>query len=150
MEEQKKPKEEGKTAPFNMGIDTLVRCGKILENLKMASATPTTREFNGVQKQIMRINLTKQFFLQCSPLLKEEVAKEYSDKILDLTPTIKRKTVSGGYRALNKSSLIYDFDIELDKKIDELILELQRELQKEGKYMMPSKNDPRFSWGQDS
>lgn len=141
MEENQNPfKKEKLNAPFNMAVDTLQRCGEILRDIKNLSATPYLDIFS---KQIEKINLVKQFFANCSPLLSEKTVKKYMF-ILAIEPSNKREVnIKNQIQYLKPS-----FNFKLDTKLDTILVNLQRELQKEGNYLMPSRKDPKYSWGQ--
>lgn len=140
------PKEKDKSevkAPFNMAINTLERLGNILVEIKQI----TNEDFSDSEKQKIKVNLVKQFFIQATPLLKVEDVKEKRREILKLSPKIIKQfrnrvgdtPVPMGYTNV--------YDIALENKLDGIIIDLQMLLQN-GKYFMPSGSDPKYSWGQ--
>lgn len=124
-------------APFNMALNTLERLGGILTKIREISSEPF---LNPAIKQEMKVSLTKQFFLQSSPLLSPEVVSTFEQQFLDFKPKelpIILKSSAGQVRT-NDMKVIFDW--ELERKLDKFLLDVQRELQKE-KYFMPPKKD---------
>ena len=141
---ENKTKKEESNSIFNMANDTLQRCGEILREIKTIS---TTLDFSKEEKQEIKIDLTKQFFLQISPLLSEIIVNKYKDKILNLTPIKNRIFETQFYGEQKFIGLENVFSEELEFELNKLLLVLQRELQKEGKYLMQTTTDLKVGWG---
>jgi hypothetical protein len=133
--------EEGISAPFNMGVSTLMRLDNILRQITELSIND---KIPPDLKQVMKIELVKQFYLDSVPLLKENIVRSY-EWILEIKPkTVPhlRRDNSDTIKQIGVKPL---FSPELDLKLNKVLCDLQIELQKE-KYFMPSKRDPKFSW----
>lgn len=124
-------------APFNMAISTLERLSGTLIKIREVSCDPLIPL--DLQQQ-MRVKLTRQFFIQASPLLSEKVVEEYMERFKEIKANSRYilKSNSSGFKKTNEMKVIYSE--ELDEKIDLFLLDIQRELQKE-KYFMPPKKD---------
>src|SRR3990167_778365 len=121
-------------APFNMALNTLERLGSTLSKISATESDPLLPL--GI-RQAMKVILVRQFFIQATPLLTEEVVTKHQSKVLELKPNSRQiiKVLSGGQHQITNDTKDV-FDWELNKKLDEILLEIQRELQKE-KYFMP-------------
>lgn len=124
-------------APFNMALNTLERLGYILSEIRRVSSEPL---FDKALKQSMKVQLTKQFFIQASPLLPEEVALKYSSEIISLRPNEQAIVKKTGMEVRATNEIRKVFDWALEDLLDSLLIKIQRELQKE-KYFMPPKRD---------
>lgn len=120
-------------APFNMAINTLERLGEILTQIRKVSSDPF---MPSADKQLMKVSLSRQFFIQASPLLNEDVVKDYEEKLLSLKPQKAKITKNG--KPTGQEKIIFNSD--LDNTLDQFVLQIQRELQKE-RYFMPPKKD---------
>lgn len=139
-EENEETKEDGKSAVFNMALDTLQRLGRILDEIKnLQYKTEHTIHI----LQSIKVGLVKQFFIQASPLLPEKSVKKYQKDILNLIPKVVElvRNRSGGGR--ERLGLVFRFDRDLEIRLDQILIELQLILQKE-KYFMPSEDEGDF------
>jgi len=138
MAEVREENVEREKAPFNMAIDTLRRLGKILEKVTEISTNPL---FLPPLRQEITINYVKSFFVQASPLLREEVIEEYKKRVDDLKPaTIKQVINRTGNTPLhNGFEIIYSHKLEIE--LNEILLELQISLAEDGYFMPPSDED---------
>lgn len=131
------------SAPFNAAVATLMRLDSVINQMgitSMAMAQGITPEGNGLH---MRFNLLRQLFIQSCPLLNEKDEKELKPKVMGLAPP-QSKSKTDSYGNVTSSGIMYDQ--KLDMAIDELEMEIENALQSEG-YFMPSKADPKRSWG---
>ena len=131
------------TAPFNAAVATLMRIDSIINQLgitSMAMAQGITPEGNGL---LMRFNLLQQLFIQSCPLLTEKDEAELKPKVMNLLRPQRRRTTDN-YGNITSNEIMYDS--KLDMQINELEMEIENALQAEG-YFMPSKADPKYSWG---
>jgi len=124
--------EYNEPAKFNMAIDTLKRLSRILEDIKNVTYSSISVE----TKQILKIDLVKQFFIQASPLLKDEYVKTKKDEILEIKPATVDKIESPSMKASRFKGTFVKYDNNLNNKLDLLLIEIQQELQKD-KYFMP-------------
>lgn len=125
------------TGAFNMAIATLMRIDKVLQQIRDLVFAP----YGLPTKQSIKIELTKSLFQLSSPLLKEDIVKNYN-WILELKPI--EASVGRHGRATGEKKAIFNYDLEL--KLNKAIVDIQRELQKEGDYLMAGKSDVRFNW----
>lgn len=134
MPEEFKMQEEG--APFNMALATLEALRAILYEINRIYINP---HYPDEVKQKLKIDMVKRFYVDSSPLLKEDVVNKYKD-ILDLKPAQKEvmSDEHGELSITNNSRLAFTW--ELETKLDNYLISLQVELQKE-KYFMPPKKD---------
>lgn len=124
-------------APFNMAISTLERISGLLFKIREVSIDIMLRP---EQKQEMKVQLTRQFFLQASPLLPESVVEKYIDRFNKLKVNSKTIIKTSGSSSFKTNDRKIIFDEDLDVELDLFSLAIQRELQKE-KYFMPPKKD---------
>ncbi len=119
-------------APFNMALSTLESLRRVLDEIAIIEKDPLLSD---ATKQNLKIRLTKRFYVNSSPLLKEDVVKKFKDILKIKAPEfiLTEKGVATG-----NTRTRYDF--ELDIKLDQHLIDIQRELQKE-KYLMPPKKD---------
>lgn len=129
------------SAPFNLGISTLMRLDNILIEIYKLHLNPM---LPANIKQSIKVSLVKQLFLQSSPLLKDEVVELYRPQFEALKPCEVNMGL-GRSGVVKKTERRVLFSPELELKLDQLTLEIQREIQKE-KYFMPPKSDPRVGW----
>lgn len=119
-------------APFNMAIATLMSLRQTLDSIRNIEGRI---DFPAEERQRIKIELVKRFYVDSSPLLKETVINKYKD-ILKLKPVqfncVNSKTGSGRVR------IKYCFD--LNEILDTYLQQLQVELQKE-KFYMPPRDD---------
>ena len=138
MSDDREENNEREKAPFNMAIDTLRRLGKILEKVTEIS---TSSLFLPAQRQEIKINYVKQFFVQASPLLRKEIIKEYKPRVDKLKPvTIKRVINRTGNTSLYDGfEIIYNHKLEIE--LNQILVELQISLAEDGYFMPPSDED---------
>lgn len=84
------------------------------------------------ERQRIKIELTKRFFVDSSPLLYDDKIIKKFMPILDLQPT--------GIVKGRKKKAVVKYSFELNKLLDEFLLKIQVELQKK-KYYMPPRED---------
>ena len=129
-EDKFRRKEEVASAPFNSAVACLMRIDDCLKRFYFAS------KLEGSDMQIFKKRLAKELIIQASPLLKNENVEELMKEIRE----IKLKVNSNGF---------VRFSSEVTDKIDDVVIKTQRYLQEDGRYIMPSTKDPRFTWSQD-
>lgn len=138
MTEDKEENTEREKAPFNMAIDTLRRLGKILQDVTIISTNPNL--FPN-ERQEIKINYVKQFYVQASPLLRKEVIEEYKKKVDVLRP----KQVADQRRRTGNTPIFLgwkiEFDYKLEELLDQILVELQISLADDGYFMPPSDED---------
>lgn len=137
------PSQQG--APFNMAIDSLMRLGEILRDIKVySSRTDIPLE----QRQAIKIGLVRQFFFQAVPLLKgssDEFIKEYEDKVMSLNPMqrpLYERKMGGSTHFVGYKTV---YNPMLENQLDKILMVVQQEMQKQN-YFMPAKTDLRYSW----
>jgi len=116
-------------APFNMAIATLMSLRQTLDGIRNIEGRI---DYPPEERQRIKIELVKRFFVDSCPLLfKEDIINQFID-ILDIQPAgiIKGK----------KRKPIIKYSYELNKILDSHLLKIQVELQKQ-KYYMPPKDD---------
>ena len=117
-------------APFNMAIATLMSLRNTLDEMKTIERR---YDLPATERQRMKIELTKRFYIDSCPLIMDTTIIEKYKFILDLVPAeavvVNRKNGKG------KKRIVYSQ--ELNKQMDIAILELQVELQKKNFYMSP-------------
>jgi hypothetical protein len=120
-------------APFNMAIATLMSLRQTLDRIRDIEGRI---DFPPEERQRIKIELVKRFYVDSSPLLFDSKVLEKYNYILDIEPTqficVDRGT--------NKRTLRIKYSFELNKKLDQCLLALQVELQKK-KYYMPPRED---------
>ena len=125
-------------APFNMALNTLERIGEILREIKRYSCTI---DLSWNHKQYMKAQLTRQLFIQSSPLLDEEKVEDMKEEFDGIFPNAKKivqENGGGNYKPIDDYKVTYSPELEV--KLDYFILKVQRELQKM-KYFMPPRED---------
>ena len=129
-------------APFNMALDTLKRIGDILRDIKAVSTNP---ELSLGVAQYSKYRLTRQLFVQATPLIKDDTEKT---KLAEKLAKIKLKWVKN-INQITKRPINFtpSYSDTVEEQLDALIVDIQGVLQKD-KYFMPPKNDPRFGWSQ--
>ena len=138
---------KGGEVAFNMAIATLQRIDLVLRQITLID---TLHLMDTSAKQKAYIDLTQRLFVISSPLLfgleKEKKKDEektnledLQDEILNLKIECKTVVISGNQK------LEFVFSRKLEKRIHEILIDIQRRLKP---YMMPSKSDPRYGWGQ--
>ena len=142
--DKKEEEQQKKKAVFNMALNTLERLGNILSEIKIITHD---NYLNAETRQRMKIDLVKQFYVQSSPLLPKSSIENYSNKILELKPVIKKimENRAGSNPVFKGMSNVFDY--EMDKKLDEILIKLQIALNLEG-YFMPSIKDTKYGWGE--
>lgn len=123
-------------APFNSAIDTLMRLGKILDDMRSLVTNPI---LSNHQKQSMKVRLTKDYFIVASPLLKAEIKQKLKERCNNLMPNEKNfVSTKGGI--VQKSEVKSMFSWELEQKLDNFLVDVEDELQKDGYFMPPRKD----------
>jgi len=120
-------------APFNMAIATLMSLRNTLDRIRDIEGRI---DYPPEERQRIKIELVKRFYVDSSPLIFDESTLEKYNYILDIKPNGIICVSNSTQKKRNK--VIYSF--ELNKKLDECLLGLQIELQKR-KYYMPPKED---------
>lgn len=119
-------------AKFNMAIDTLKRLGKILAQIRDLTFV---YYLDDSVKQKMKIELTKQFFIQASPLLPEDYVNEKKGEIIKLKPKYIPVIKIGNYnKPSEKNGSAISFSWELDNFVDLLLIEIEMKMQEKDKY----------------
>lgn len=126
-------KSQESSAPFNMALATLEALRRILSHIEQVYADPLLPD---ELKQKIKINLLKRFYVDSSPLLRNEIVEKYKE-VLSIVPK-QIEIISNGKIVPNKTKLIYDD--KLEEKLDTFLVNIQRELQKENYFMPPRKN----------
>ena len=141
MVEPKIKHKESTSAPFNMALNTLERLGKILEEIKQVSVTPSD-VLSGGDIQHIKFRLVKQFWIQSVPLMskgqKEEIQKKFNEIKLNFVPKVINKHIA---------DYVPSFSPKAEQELDEIIILVQEKLQDQ-KYFMPPKSDPKVAWRQ--
>jgi len=120
-------------APFNMAIATLMSLRNTLDKIRDIEGRI---DFTPEERQRIKIELVKRFYVDSAPLIEnEKILKEF-DYVLDLYP--KTVIAVNSTNQKTRKKIVYDF--ELNKKLDVSLLKIQLELQKL-KYYMPPKQD---------
>jgi len=117
-------------APFNMAIATLEALRLILSHIEQLDLYPLTDE----NKQKIKINLVKRFYVDASPLLDKNVKK--FKNILKLQP--KDLEIIKDGKATGRKKISYDEELDID--LNQHLIDMQVALQGEGFYMPPKKN----------
>jgi hypothetical protein len=133
-EPNKKPEET--QSPFNFALATLERIHEVLRDIKN---NEVKEGLNKIQKQVYKLRLIRQLFVQAYPLLDKSDKKTIKEKVY---ATKMRKKLD-----IHNHKQLY-FSHKLDDEINNCILMIEDSLQKSGRYFMPSQADPRYSWRQ--
>ncbi len=120
-------------APFNMAIATLMSLRQTLDHIRNIEARI---DFPPEERQRIKIELVKRFYVDSSPLLFDETILEKHKDILDIEPTM---FVCIDARTGKRTKRI-KYSFELNKILDQCLLALQVELQKK-KFYMPPRDD---------
>jgi len=123
-------KQESK-APFNMAIATLMSLRYTLDRIRDIEGRI---DYPASERQRIKIELVKRFFVDSSPLLGEDGSNKYK-YVLDFKPMQVIKV-----NKIGEQKKVTIYSMELNKKLDESLLEIQIELQK-SKYFMPPSDD---------
>ena len=118
-------------APFNMAIATLMSLRQTLDHIRNIEAQIL---IPAEERQRIKIELTKRFYVDSSPLLFDKKVIDKYKAILDLKPA-EYVCINKSNNANRKIKIKYSF--ELNKEMDLYLLELQVELQRKGYYMPP-------------
>ena len=120
-------------APFNMAIATLMSLRNTLDRIRDIEGRI---DFPPEERQRIKIELVKRFYVDSAPLIMEEKILEKYDYLLNLEPVmficVDNKT--------QKQRRRIKYSMELNQKLDRGLLNLQVELQKK-KYYMPPRDD---------
>lgn len=119
-------------AVFNMALDTLSRLGEILREIKTNTSNP---EIPKEIKQEIKVNQTRQFFVQASPLLPVEYVEENLDEIMNLKPKQIRIMEKGESSSVKFKGYDAVYSPELEIYLDKLLIKLQIKLQERGHFM---------------
>lgn len=128
---------------FNMGLATLERIHLVLLKINEVSYQAS---LNPVSAQNAKVNLVKQLFIQGSVLLKPDKIKELQTKVLSLEPSSTIINSSKGMSGAKSGGTLTIYNPTLNRVLDEITLEILSALQ-EQKVFMPSRADPKHSWG---
>jgi len=124
--------ERDSKAPFNMAIATLMSLRNTLDRIRDIEGRI---DFPPTERQRIKIELVKRFYVDSSPLLFDSEVLEKYEYILDLEPI---QFICVERSGKQKKRIKYSF--ELNKELDQCLLKLQVELQKK-KYYMPPRDD---------
>lgn len=120
-------------APFNMAIATLMSLRNTLDRIRDIEGRI---DFPPEERQRIKIELVKRFYVDSSPLLFDKPILKQYEYVLDIEPKVficvDTKT--------NKQTKRIKYSFELNKLLDQCLLSLQVELQKK-KYYMPPRDD---------
>ena len=120
-------------APFNMAIATLMSLRGTLDRIRDIEAKV---EFPAEERQRIKIELVKRFYVDSSPLIFDAPVLAKFEHILTLKPV----TITFIDRGTQTRTLKTKYDYELNVTLDTALKDLQIELQKK-KYFMPPKDD---------
>jgi len=121
-------KEEGETGAFNTALATLMRLDKLLTRYFEISS-----EFTNLGKvQFYKKVITKDLIIQSTPLIKSEQVNELMESVNHVKIKIQDPS---------NPVFIPIADEEVEKELDQIVILIQQYLQKEGKYLMPSKDE---------
>ena len=120
-------------APFNMAIATLMSLRETLDAIRNIEARI---DYPAEERQRIKIELVKRFYVDSSPLIFDEKTLEKYKEILELEP-IEFICVN---HSNQKQTRKIKYSFELNKTLDNYLLQLQVELQKR-KYYMPPRDD---------
>lgn len=120
-------------APFNMAIATLMSLRQTLDQIRNIEGRI---DFRPEERQRIKIELVKRFYVDSSPLLFDQTILKKHETILDIEPImficVNNQT--------GKRTQRIKYSFELNKKLDKCLLALQVELQKK-KFYMPPRED---------
>lgn len=133
-EDKKEPIVENQGAPFNSAIACLMRLDGILIDIKNL-VLKTGKEFDKGFAQQRKYYLVRQFYVQATPLIKNEDDRK---KIKEMLGKIKLEYSDGLNHGFPCKYPSYSFQIE--NALDEIIITIEESLQRDGFYM-PSKDD---------
>ena len=138
------------SAPFNMALATLEKVNELLKRY----ATISTFYFDGGvqmekgQAQHTKARILRQIFLQSIPLFDIEADREFKEEINKETKEIFNKLEH--INILNPERKVIGkrehFNQDIENELDDILIKIEEKLQ-EHRYFMPSKKDPRFTWG---
>lgn len=120
-------------APFNMAIATLMSLRNTLDHIRDVEGKI---EYPDWERQRIKIELVKRFFVDSSPLINDDKVIQTYMPILKLKPI----HVVGINRSNQKERRRIVYSYELNEILDEHLLKLQVQLQK-NKYFMPPSED---------
>lgn len=120
-------------APFNMAIATLLSLRNTLDRIRDIEGRI---DFPPHERQRIKIELVKRFYVDSAPLLFETEILERFAPILDIQPA----TVICVEKGTGKRTVRIQYSFELNKKLDECLRDIQVELQKK-KFYMPPRED---------
>jgi len=121
-------------APFNMAIATLMSLRRTLDMIRDVEGR---LDFPPEERQRIKIELVKRFYVDSTPLIFDAPVIEKYENILDIKP-LEITFVDKSNVGSSKKRITYSF--ELNKKLDICLRNVQIELQKK-KYFMPPKDD---------
>jgi len=120
-------------APFNMAIATLMSLRQTLDQIRNIEGRI---DFPPQERQRIKIELVKVFYVDSSPLIFDSATLEKYEYILDIEPTM---FICVDKQTGNRTQRI-KYSSELNKKLNKCLLKLQVELQKK-KFYMPPRED---------
>jgi len=120
-------------APFNMAIATLMSLRNTLDRIRDIEGRI---DYPAEERQRIKIELVKRFFVDSSPLLNDPKVIESFKPILEIKPF----KVTAINKSNQKETLKIMYSYELNQQLDEHLLNLQVQLQK-NKYFMPPSED---------
>lgn len=150
------------SAPFNMAIATLMRLSKILEDisdtekrvglfssyeLEEYGVTNQNRLTDAIAQKI-KFNLVWQFYIQSAALIGQEGMTNIKTQIETIKLEHNNQPLNPYNRIINKDTImafkgyIYSFKVETD--LNNILIQIQEKL-KNGGYIMPGRDDPRYA-----
>jgi len=120
-------------APFNMAIATLMSLRNTLDRIRDIEGRI---DYPPEERQRIKIELVKRFYVDSSPLINNEKIINSYKKILELQPV----QIIGINNSNLKQTKRIIYSYELNQELDLYLLNLQVQLQK-NKYFMPPSDD---------
>ena len=119
-------------APFNMAIATLMSLRYTLDRIRDIEGRI---DYPAQERQRIKIELVKRFYVDSSPLLGPKVSEEYK-AIIKIKPSVIINVNPSNQKEIRRTN----FSWELNEQLDECLRSLQLALQK-NKYFMPPSDD---------
>jgi hypothetical protein len=130
--------ENPKEARFNMAIDTLMRLGNLLREIK--DVYQNTRYSDEGFMQYIKYKLVRTFFIQSIPLLPSKHVEDLKRRVFNLKPKMSTVIERRFGDAYVKKGLRNFFSQEFEDELDDILINIQIILKDEGMFM-PSKDD---------
>ena len=120
-------------APFNMAIATLYSLRSTLDHIRDVEAN---QDIPPVERQRIKIELVKTFYVDSSPLIMDEKILGEYQYILKINP-IQIISVNNSNQKQRVKTI---YSLDLNEELNTCLLKLQVELQKKKYYMPPSED----------